>query len=918
MFNPGIYENSRPDGFALLEVVARQDDLREQDVQQKTPTAPRFVPLQHTLLRGTVVGPLADLTLTQVFGYARTTYAHPIEALYRFPLPGDAAVQAVVVRFGEVEIRAELQERSAAEEHYAAAKAAGHQAALATREAPDVFTLQLAGIQPDQPVTVETHYVQLARAEQEAYDAAGTQHPQWSLRIPLTTAPRFVRADEKEGRWVHGQPLALLRDPGHRFQLDLNFAGVATVSSPTHELTIAQTDDVDRAVLQVRLAAGEVLPDRDCLLRWSPPQAADNPTIELHTYVDNVDNAEGATPYLYFLALVTPPVKNTSPKGVESDPIAREATLLVDHSGSMRGAKWSAADWAIERFLADLTAADAFALAIFHNKTRWFVEAIQPAHSEATTAATAWLQQQQESGGTELGVALEQALHLQRWQPPATATLTRHLLIVTDAAVSDAARILRLADAEAARPDRRRISVLCIDAAPNAFLANELAARGGGVSRFLTSDPAQADIVTALDDLLLEWSRPLLADLQLHVNRADVMVGGQHSVIKQGTGEESVIDLGDLAAGRAQWVVGRLPMVASDGDVDRPLQLALSAAFGDERRVVAEAACSAQRQTHRGTAALKALFGVARVNALEFLMHANFDQAQLAVQLRRLGYDPASLFAAPAPSTTTIYAENIQKESVAALRGLLVNEALTYGLASAETAFVAVRQEAGEPAQEQVVVANALPAGWSGDFAAGNLPPSMVRRAAAGMRASSFASAAPQCRDLGSQMRQMIAPAFLPAPSPAGLTAGTGDPTNVRGNTAGDNAAQTYTVFDGQPQFDGAVAVLFDSTSQVASSTEPSSSISLLPAELIVSGITLTFAANQPAVQPERSVTIAIFIDDLITPRATIRLADLLRHGTRPLNLHRSADAPLRLTLHDPTHSLQKMGVAFSVILMSN
>ena len=51
-----------------------------------------------------------------------------------------------------------------------------------------------------------------------------------------------------------------------------------------------------------------------------------------------------------------------------------------------------------------------------------------------------------------------------------------------------------------------------------------------------------------------------------------------------------------------------------------------------------------------------------------------------------------------------------------ALRNLLVREALGYGLASAETAFLAVRTEAGRVVEGRVAVANALPAGWSEDF----------------------------------------------------------------------------------------------------------------------------------------------------------------------------------------------------------
>ena len=115
-------------------------------------------------------------------------------------------------------------------------------------------------------------------------------------------------------------------------------------------------------------------------------------------------------------------------------------------------------------------------------------------------------------------MALEQALGLER----AAGERARHVLIVTDAQVSDAGRILRLAEEEARRADRRRISVLCIDAAPNSYLAQELAERGGGVARFLTSDPEQGDIATALDEVLADWAEPVLAGLRLEVDRPGV------------------------------------------------------------------------------------------------------------------------------------------------------------------------------------------------------------------------------------------------------------------------------------------------------------------------------------------------------------------------------------------------------------
>src|SRR5262249_38970269 len=187
---------------------------------------------------------------------------------------------------------------------------------------------------------VETSYAQLARVE-----GAG-----WSLRIPLTTAPRYVRSDELASRHAAGQPLALLRDPGHRFALDLVVRGASTVESSTHQLVTSEEDGAVRA----RLREGETIPDRDCVLTWRPRQEASAAALQVFL-ADDPESGQA-----YFLALVSPPsavdVARSSP---------REAILLVDHSGSMEGAKWEAAEWAVKSFLFGLSERDTFALGLF-------------------------------------------------------------------------------------------------------------------------------------------------------------------------------------------------------------------------------------------------------------------------------------------------------------------------------------------------------------------------------------------------------------------------------------------------------------------------------------------------------------------------------------------------------------------------
>ena len=900
MLNAQNFYNSRPDGFGVLEIAGEPPEPG---------TARRFVPLKRTELSGTVTGPLAVLTLAQTFALPDQVPG-PIEAVYRFPLPGDAAVTGVRVRFGAVEIQTELKQREKAEGEYTAAKKSGRQAALVTRESPDVFTLSVAGIRAGEEVAVRTDYVQVAKTEGSG----------WSLRVPLTTAPRYVRKDEAGSKHADGQPLALLRDPGHRFALDLAFAEAERVASSTHALAVEGE--------RVQLREGEVIPDRDCVINWRAKTEDTQSVLRVWTQTDP------ATEKAYFLALCAPP------KFANAKKVPREVVLLVDHSGSMSGAKWEAADWAVERFLANLSEDDSFALGLFHDTTKWFGERTRKATPENVRAAVEFLKKNRDQGGTELGVALEQALDRSR----VSETPSRHVLILTDAEVTDAGRILRLADLEAEKPNRRRISVLCIDAAPNSALASELAERGGGVARFLTSNPDEDDITTALD---ADWSAPVLTGLTLEVNRVGAEATGR-SVAIVVPGPASAIDVGDLPAGRPVWVLGRVPLGAD------PLSLKL--------RTGAETVAEVHADLKGATQKLKAFFGADRVRRLEYLLTGGTAGEDLRTQVTRLGYDAADL------GDEKVFAENASEPAKEAVRKLLVRESLAAGVPSSETAFVAVRSEAGQPIQGTVAVANGLPAGWSDQFAA---PSGAAAGGAGGLFLARF-RAPPRP---GTGIKKYAPPPrtaapMSPSPTPADMDTGSMDSMMVDFDALADEDFgddDTATDFDplerqkqaappppsakkrkAAPPRSAAGASIKLTPDMIdrlraASARGQRLEVQPLPRDVSVSvkagqhapadGAVLydsaTGAAGQftflsvafgdkeitaDSLDPE--LTLLLFVGDLASPRARVKLADILRlGGRRPLNLRRDTNQPVRLTLEDP-NGVWKGGVpALEIVL---
>jgi Ca-activated chloride channel family protein len=279
--------------------------------------------------------------------------------------------------------------------------------------------------------------------------------------------------------------------------------------------------------------------------------------------------------------------------------------------------------------------------------------------------------------------------------------------------------------------------------------------------------------------------------------------------------------------------------------------------------------------------ALKALFGARRILGLEYLMHSGYQGDDLKDQLRRLGYDPAQV---QIDAGSAVYAENAREAARKALKGLLVHESLAYGLACAETAFVAVRTEAGQRVEKSVVVANALPAGWSDAFLSipgGGMqmamaaPPSAPAPLTAGKRIS--AGGPP----LG--LHRLARRSRVPAVAASHIAA----PQELRRDRR-PMEATARTIFEGVPSFTNGQAILWDET---------------LPKGATLSRIEVVFAEPPPDTL-DRGLALWIYVEDLAMPRARIRLADLVQlGGQRPLNLRVRAGGAVRVVLVDPNRA---------------
>jgi Ca-activated chloride channel family protein len=171
-----MHVNLRNVWFALLAVVVVFTSVHAQEQEDKT-LAPYFVvqgdpsvdhlPLKDTRVEISVSGVIADVKVRQIY---RNEGAQPINASYVFPASTRAAVYAMRMQLGNEIIVAKIKEREQAKQDFEKAKEEGKSASLLEQERPNVFSMSLANIMPQEQVEIELHYTELLIPTDNIYE----------------------------------------------------------------------------------------------------------------------------------------------------------------------------------------------------------------------------------------------------------------------------------------------------------------------------------------------------------------------------------------------------------------------------------------------------------------------------------------------------------------------------------------------------------------------------------------------------------------------------------------------------------------------------------------------------------------------------------------------------------------------------
>lgn len=447
------------------------------------------VPLEHTDVRITVDGFLAEATVTQRF---RNPYPSKIEAVYLFPLPTGAAVSAMRITSGDRVIEGEIQERQKATRIYEAARARGQIAALLAQERPNLFTQSVANLEPRAAIDVTLHYVQRLDYEAGSY----------TVVFPMVAGPRYVPAAVAGTGTAAGASDAAAIQPavlpaGVRSSHDISLAveldagvPIADLSSPSHRIAVVRPAGAP-ARARVALDPGDTVPNKDFVLRYRV--AGDAPAFGALAY-RAAGGGDGS------FVLVAQPPAQVAPAQVAP----REIVFVLDTSSSMRGAPLDKARQLIRAVLAGLGPDDTYQIVRFDD-TASALGAAPIASRPRNLALTAeWLAGLDAGGATEMTSGIAAALAV-----PHDPLRLRIVAFLTDGYVGNEDDIIRLV---AAHGGQARLFAFGVGSAVNRYLLEEVAAAGRGAAQFVRPDEPTAGAVAAFERRI---AAPVLTDIAI-------------------------------------------------------------------------------------------------------------------------------------------------------------------------------------------------------------------------------------------------------------------------------------------------------------------------------------------------------------------------------------------------------------------
>lgn len=451
------------------------------------------VPLKHTNVNAEISGMISDVEVTQIY---YNTFQDPIEAIYVFPLPNDAAVYSMTMKIGNRTINGVIKEREEAKEIYEQAKAEGKRTSLLEQERPNIFTQSVANIMPGDEVIITIKYVNELKYDNGTYEFV----------FPMVVGPRYIPGDQigKQGTgWSYDTnkvPDASRITPpvlkptersGHDISIEVSLnAGIPIeyIRSKSHKIT---ADNIDDSSAEITLSSLDSIPNKDFILEYDV--AGDKPEYGLLIHKGQ-EEKEG------FFTLIFQPPK--IPDANEITP--KEMIFVVDTSGSMSGFPVETAKAAMREAISRMNPGDSFQILRFSETASGMSPLPLPNTPENVQKGLKFVDEMQGSGGTRMIEGIKAALSY-----PEDPKRMRIVFFMTDGYIGNEDEIL------AAIQDNlgeARIFPLGVGSSVNRYLIDNMAKLGKGTAQYVRQDENPTQAVQKFYDRI---SSPILTDISI-------------------------------------------------------------------------------------------------------------------------------------------------------------------------------------------------------------------------------------------------------------------------------------------------------------------------------------------------------------------------------------------------------------------
>ncbi len=479
------------------------------------------LPLQHTDVKIEISGFVASATVTQ---YYHNPFKKPIEAVYTFPLPDDAAVDDMQMMIGQRTIKGLIKRKEEARQIYEQARDKGQRASLLEQERPNIFTQSVANIMSGDNIMITIRYVNILRYAEGHYEFV----------FPMVVGPRYIPGHVATGQSGTGWALDtdLVPDasritppvlkPGERSGHDIALsvqldAGVSIrdIQSTSHVIDIKA---INRHKKHIQLHRADTLPNKDFILRYQVAgQAPEIATIAHH------DKRGG------FFTLIIQPQRTVT----ENQIIPRELIFIVDTSGSMSGFPIEKSKEAMRRLIKGMRETDTFNVVRFAGDTGTLWKRPKPYTRANVNEALQYVARFQGRGGTEMRKGIVEAL-----AQPAAVGYLRIAFLLTDGYVGNEFGIL-----QAIEKERRgaRVFSLGVGSSVNRYLLDRTAEIGRGEAFYVRQDENSDNVI---NQFFHRVDRPALAHIEIDWGSLDVF-------------ELSPSKVPDLWAGQPIYIHGR-------------------------------------------------------------------------------------------------------------------------------------------------------------------------------------------------------------------------------------------------------------------------------------------------------------------------------------------------------------------------